>query len=257
VTRDPSLTPHAAHNRKAWDDYAAEYQGKHGDQLAASGGSAWGVWQIPESELRILGDVANRDVLELGCGAAQWSVALAGQGALVTGLDNSTRQLEHARTLMAAAGVEFPLVHASAEVSGLPDASFDIVFCDHGAMSFADPYRTIPEAARLLRRGGLFAFSMHTPILEMAWELGGDHPGDRLLYDYWSLHKWEEEPHEPVGFQLPYGTWIRLFRESGLVVEDLIELRPSAAATSSYRSDGDRDWARRWPMEHIWRVRRG
>ena len=27
VTDDPSLTPHAAHNRKAWDDYAAEYQG--------------------------------------------------------------------------------------------------------------------------------------------------------------------------------------------------------------------------------------
>ena len=35
-----------------------------------------------------------------------------------------------------------------------------------------------------------------------------------------------EDPGEPLGFQLPYGTWIRLFRESGLVVEDLIELRP-------------------------------
>ena len=55
------------------------------------------MWQLPESELRVLGDVAGKDVLELGCGAAQWSILLAGQGARVVGLDNSERQLEHAR----------------------------------------------------------------------------------------------------------------------------------------------------------------
>ena len=49
----------------------------------------WGLWQIPESELGILGDVAGKDVLELGCGAAQWSILLARQGARVVGLDNS------------------------------------------------------------------------------------------------------------------------------------------------------------------------
>ena len=38
---------------------------------------AWGTSQIPESELRILGDVAGKDILEFGCGAAQWSIALA------------------------------------------------------------------------------------------------------------------------------------------------------------------------------------
>ena len=57
-------------------------------------------------------------------------------------------------------------------------------------------------------------------------------------------------------FQLPYGDWIRLFRANGFVIEDLLELRPEPDATSSYRDDVDRDWARRWPAEHIWRVRR-
>ena len=47
-------------------------------QLEASGGTAWGVWQIPESELHVLGDVRGRDVLELGCGAARWSCARPG-----------------------------------------------------------------------------------------------------------------------------------------------------------------------------------
>ena len=71
----------------------------------------------------------------------------------------------------------------------LPDASFDIVFCDHGAMTFADPYRTVPEAARLLRSGGLFAFSHHTPIESIAWPLDSDTVGDRLVVDYFGMHR--------------------------------------------------------------------
>jgi SAM-dependent methyltransferase len=255
VTEGPEPSPASALNRAIWDAQSSEYQAHHGAQLAASGGAAWGVWQIPEAELSALGELRGRDVLELGCGAAQWSITLHQRGAHVTGLDNSARQLAHARTLMAAAGVDFPLVHASAEATGLPAGAFDVVFCDHGAMTFADPYRTVPEAARLLRPGGLLAFSMHTPMLDLAWADGSEHPTDRLVRDYWALHAMEE-PGEPVTYQLPYGTWIRLFGEHGLIVEDLLELRPPADATSSYRDNLDRDWARRWPMEHIWRLRR-
>ncbi|MEA2150041.1 MAG: hypothetical protein QOD69_1871 [Solirubrobacteraceae bacterium] len=249
------LSPYASRNRELWDAHAAAYQAEHGAQLADSGGAAWGVWQVPEARLGVLGDVNGLDVLELGCGAAQWSIALQRLGARVTGLDLSARQLEHARVLMSSAGADFPLVHAGAEATGLASASFDVVFCDHGAMTFADPYRTVPEVARLLRPGGLLAFSMHTPIVDMAWAVGRDHPGTRLELTYWDLHLLEE-PGEPACFQLPYGTWISLFRAHDLVIEDLLELRPAADATSSYRDDQDRAWARCWPMEHIWRVRR-
>ena len=65
-----------------------------------------------------------------------------------------------------------------------------------------------------------------------------------------------EAPGEAVNFQLPFGEWIALFRRCGFAVEDLIELRPPADATSSYRTEQDREWARRWPLEQIWRVRR-
>jgi SAM-dependent methyltransferase len=249
------LMSYAARNRGVWDRDAAEYQRRHGGQLAESGGAAWGVWQIPESELRVLGEVAGRDVLELGCGAAQWSIALHRFGARVTALDNSAGQLAYARVLMEASAADFPLVHASAEATGLADESFDIVFCDHGAMTFGDPYLTVPEAARLLRTGGLLAFSMHTPIVDIVWPSGSDHPSERLERDYWDLYA-IDETGEGVAFQLRYGTWIRLFRENALAIEDLIELRPAADATSSYRDDFDREWARRWPMEHIWRVRK-
>jgi SAM-dependent methyltransferase len=256
MSAEERLTPHASINRERWDELSDAYQERHGGQLDKSGGTAWGVWQIPESELQILGDVAGRDILEFGCGAAQWSIALARQGARMTALDNSARQLEHARRLMAEAGVEFPLVHASAESTGLPAASFDIVFCDFGAMSFADPRLTIPEAARLLRPGGLFAFSALTPVLDMAWAPDAEHPSRELVLDYWEGIERIEPPGEAINFQLPYGEWIAQFVKHGLIIESLIELRPGADAKSSYRTDEDREWARRWPAEQIWRVRR-
>jgi SAM-dependent methyltransferase len=252
---DAPETAHALHNREVWNRTSDEYQANHGPQLAASGGLAWGVWQLPDAELQVLGEVRDKDVLELGCGAAQWSIALQRLGARVTGLDFSERQLEHARQLMAEAEVEFPLVHASAEATPFAAASFDIVFSDYGAMTFCDPYRTVPEAARILRPGGLLAFSALTPILEMTWPVGTEHPGRELVVDYWELHR-HEEPGEAIDFQLRYGEWIRLFVESGFVVEALLEPRPPADATSSYRQAQDLEWARRWPMEHIWRVRR-
>jgi ubiquinone/menaquinone biosynthesis C-methylase UbiE len=251
----PPLRDHETRNQVYWNARSAEYQGAHGPQLAIHG-AAWGIWQIPENELRILGDVAGRDVIELGCGAAQWSIALAQRGARAVGVDLSEQQLAHARRLVADAGVEVALVHASAESVPLPDASFDVAFCDHGAFTFADPFGTVPEAARLLRDGGLLAFNMSTPLVDICWPVDADDVTDRLSMDYFDLHEVETGETDHVEFNLPYGEWIRLFRRNGFVVEDLVELRPAADATSSYRSEHAREWARRWPMEHAWKVRR-
>jgi SAM-dependent methyltransferase len=211
------------------------------------------VWQIPEAELEVLGDVAGKDVLEFGCGAAQWSISLAKLGARPVGLDLSPRQLEHARQAIAEAGVEFPLIEASAEDVPLDDASFDIVFCDHGAFNFADPMRLVPECARLLRPGGLLAFSMVTPVLDIFWDNERETVGDKPLNNYFEHRRIEDD--ESVDFQLPYGEWIRLFRANGLAVEDLIELRPPPDATTSYDLVSV-EWARRLPAEHIWKVRK-
>lgn len=242
----------ALRNRAFWDERSDEYQERH-REFIGRGEPRWGVWQIPESELNVLGDVAGMDVLELGCGAAQWSILLAKQGARPVGLDNSGRQLEHARRLMAEAGVDFPLVHSSAEDVPLPDESFDVVFCDHGAFTFADPHRVVPEAARLLRPGGLLAFSKTSAFAAVCQ--GDDervHPV--LVRDYFGMH--ELDDGEVVTYELPYGDWIALFRANGLALEALIEPRPAPDATSTYWDEEEREWARRWPSESIWKVRK-
>jgi hypothetical protein len=69
------------------------------------------------------------------------------------------------------------------------------------------------------------------------------------------MHR-REEADEAVQFQLGYGDWIRLFRSAGLAVDDLIELHPPPEATSTYFGDDHLAWARRWPLEHIWKARK-
>ena len=66
---------------------------------------------------------------------------------------------------------------------------------------------------------------------------------------------WDEEDGT-VDYQLTYGEWIRLFRSCGLLVEDLIELRPDAGSDSTYVGYAEVAWARDFPGEHIWKVRK-
>jgi SAM-dependent methyltransferase len=248
-------TEYERRNREFWDADADDYQTVHAPDLDPDHARAWGVWRIPESQLQVLGDVAGLDVLEYGCGAAQWSIALALDGAAPVGLDQSRAQLRHARRRQVEQGVAFPLVAASAESTPFPARSFDVVFCDHGAMSFCDPAKTVAEVARLLRPGGRFAFCKTTALLYLTYDARRDHQGRRLRTDYFGMRVFDSG-EGTVDFQIPYGDWIRTFAAHGLTVEDLVELRAPRGAKTTYDEFVPHGWARRWPAEEIWRLRR-
>jgi len=246
---------HVRRNRANWDREADEYQREHASQLDHFDHPAWGTWGIPEDRLGILGDVRDKDVLEYGCGGGQWSISLSLRGARPVGMDLSIRQLAHAGRLMRGAGTRFPVVNADAERTPFDDESFDVVFCDHGAMTFADPHRTVPEVARVLRPGGLFAFNIATPLMWLTIVDGDDAPpGTELRRSYFGMRRgvWEDT----IEFQLPYGDWIRLFRSNGFEVLDLVELRPSARRRTTYPDFAPIEWARNWPGENVWRLRK-
>lgn len=249
------MTAEERRNRDFWDTDADDYQAAHAPDLGPERARAWGVWRIPESQLHVLGDVAGLDVLEYGCGAAQWSIALAFDGAAPVGLDQSRAQLGHARRLQAEQGVEFPLVAASATATPFRAGRFDVVFCDHGAMSFCDPAATVPEVARLLRPGGRFVFCKATSLLYLTYDWVKDRQDRRLHVDYFGMRTFESG-QGTVDYQVPYGEWVRTFREHGLTVEALLELQPPEGATTTYVDFAPIDWARRWPAEEIWVLRR-
>lgn len=240
-------------NRAFWDADAAGYQAAHGAALAATP-AGWGVWHLPESSMGVLGDVRGLDVLEYGCGGGQFGLALVAEGARVVGLDLSVAQLGHARRHAAATGHSMPLVCASASACPFPDASFDLVFCDHGAMSFCDPAATVPECARLLRDGGRLVFSVGTQLLYLTYDEARGRQ-TRRLQEPWRARWVVDNPEGTVDVVWSHGEWIRVLRAHDFVVDDLVEILAPPDARTTYDLV-PHSWARQWPAEEIWCCRR-
>jgi len=253
-TRSNRGTPHVRRNRAVWDRDSPGYDRRHARVLGGKYAKTWGIFRVPERELRLLGRTRGKRILELGCGAARWSSALAAQGARPVGLDLSSVQLARARELQRESRIRFPLLRASAERLPFPESTFDLIFCDWGAMTFSDPRRTVPECARVLRRKGEFVFATASPLRMVTLDLAKDRQSRRLIRPYFGSYRYDLGPRTPVEFHLPYGRWIDLFRENGLSVQRLVETRPAPGQRSSYLSRDDARWGRSWPHETIWKL---
>jgi len=248
------VSDHVQRNREAWDSFAERYAGPGRAQWEANQ-PTWGIYSVPEADVGMLPpSVDGLDIIELGCGTAYVSSWLARRGARPVGIDNSPAQLETARRLQAEFGVEFPLHLGNAEQTAFPDESFDLAISEYGASIWCDPYMWIPEAARILRPGGRLVFLVNGAILMLCAPDAEDEPAtDRLLRDYFGMHRFEWPDDPSVEFHLGYGDMIRLLRRCGFEVEDMIEVRPREDATTSYPY-APVEWARRWPAEEVWKA---
>jgi SAM-dependent methyltransferase len=241
-----------AANIAAWTRRNAEYTDPSAARAWASTELSWGKAGVPEAELGVHGDVSGRDVVELGCGTAFGTARLARLGARVVGVDPTPAQLATARRMQAATGIEFPLVEAPGEAVPLPDASFDLVLSEHGAAAWADPKLWLPEAYRLLRPGGRLVF-LHTSPLAHCFFPDVGQITEQLQRPYFGLDAVVWPGDDGVDFQLTHGEWIALLRNTGFVVERLIELQATeSAVTHEYYNDVPVEWARQWPEEEIW-----
>ncbi len=253
------LPEHVLRNRQEWDRWAADYVANGERSWALGrGDEKWGIWDIPESSAKLLpDDLDGLDTIELGCGTAYVSAWLARRGARPVGIDNSEAQLQTARRLQAEHGMDFPLLHGNAETVPLPDASFDLAISEYGASIWADPYRWIPEASRLLRPGGRLIFLVNGTLLMLCMpDVEKEAATDRMVRPYAGLHRLEWSDDNSVNFHLGYGDWIRLLRSNGFEVEELVELYPAEGATTTY-DFVTTEWARKWPSEEVWKARKG
>ncbi|MDT0266375.1 class I SAM-dependent methyltransferase [Streptomyces sp. DSM 44915] len=249
----PGATPdgqdHVARNRAHWDGERAAIHGPLARAHWASTEPTWGLWGTPDSRAGLIpADIAGQDVVELGCGTAYVSAWLARAGARPVGIDISAEQLATARALQREFGLEFPLLLADAERVPLRDGRFALVISDYGASLWCDPYRWVPEAARLLAPGGRLAFSWRSPIFTACRAESG--PADaRLRRPYFSVRRHPEGAG--VEFNLPHGAMLRLLRGHGFTVDDLIEVAAPESAVRDY-PEVSADWARAWPSEELW-----
>lgn len=252
------LPEHVRRNRTAWDDWAPEFvpNGEVSWRLQP-GDEKWGIWDIPERDVHLLpDDLAGKDTIELGCGTAYLSAWLARRGGRPVGIDNSEQQLATARRLQQEHGLEFPLIHGNAEVVPYPDASFDLAISEYGASIWADPYRWIPEASRLLRPGGRLIYLINATLLMLCMPDEERSATNEMLRPYRGLHRLEWSSDDSVNFALGYGDWIRVLRENDFEIENLVELWPAKGAKANNFPYATNEWASQWPSEEVWIARK-
>jgi SAM-dependent methyltransferase len=165
-------------NRLWWDADADNYLAEHATFLGEVD-FRWCPESHREADLQLLGDVAGRQVLEIGCGSAPCARWLATQGAAVVALDLSRGMLRHAAEAARRTGVVVPLIEADAEALPVRSGAFDIACSSFGAVPFCnDSARVMREVFRTLRPGGRWVFATTHPI---RWVFPDDPGPDGLL----------------------------------------------------------------------------
>ena len=242
-------------NQAAWDEAAQDYV-ENARQNWGTDEISWGMFGIPEAQVGMVPDVNGLDVIEMGCGTAYFSAWLARRGARPVGIDLSERQLATAREMQEEHGIEFPLIHGTAQSVPMPDESFDLAFSEYGASLWSDPYGWIPECARLLRPGGRLLFLTPSLLRMLCTPISDEPIQERLLHPQFGLHAVTWPDDNSTEFYLPHGERIRLLRDCGFEIEALHELQVPADSPQTRFEWMTPEWASRWPCEEIWLARK-
>ena len=238
------------HNRALWTLLNHRYTGDAALRMWRREGIRWGLFGIAD---RWLPPVSGSVAVELGAGTAFFSAALARAGARPIAVDLNEDQLATARRCQDETGLHFPLVQADAQAVPLATGSADLVVSEHGASVWCDPWRWLPEAARLLRPGGQLVFLVNSVLSTLCVPDAGP-ATSTLQRGHADLGRMT---FDGVEYHPSHAEWIAALTASGFAVEALHELTaPADAADHDFYEIADVQWAQRWPAEDLWVARR-
>ena len=213
-------------NRRWWDGAATEYLLEHGDFLGDDR-LVWCPEGLDEDDAHLLGDVAGRRVLEVGCGAAQGTRWALGHGALPVGVDLSAGMLRRSREIDTRLGTAVPVLQAEASALPLASGSVDVAFSAFGALPFvADAAAVLREVRRVLRPGGRWVFSVSHPV---RWAFPDDPgPGGLTVQrSYFDRRPYVERSADGEVLYAEHhrtiGDWVRGIVSSGFTLLDVVE----------------------------------
>ena len=222
--------------RLGWDEMSESYQA---ETLISLSDVHYSPLCPGEHELGIIGSVSGKRTLELACGAAQNSIALAKRGALPTAVDLSDRQLGQARMLVAQEAVQVNLVQGDAERLGMfADGAFDLAISCFGLEFLPDPAACLRECYRVLRDGGLLVIGTVHPLTAFEWDADA---AMLCVTDYFNppVEIWDEPTQEEgqkgLTFFRTVSEMFALLTSAGFQVEQVSEPMPYDAADARRR----------------------
>ena len=218
--------------QSGWDRMSATYQSETRISLDDI---HYGPLCPGERELRLLGDVRGKRVLELACGAAQNSIALAKWNAHVVAMDISPEQLAAARALVARESVAVHLARGDMEQLGMfADGRFDIVISSFGWEFVPDLAACFAERNRVLKKGGLLVVCTVHPLAAFEWDQAEE---ALLVTDYFNppVELWGDLQGAGRGHAMTFYHTVQelfgLLTSCGFRVERVLEPFPYALET--------------------------
>ncbi|TET62656.1 class I SAM-dependent methyltransferase [Candidatus Bathyarchaeota archaeon] len=186
-----------------------------------------------EKELKLLGNVVGKDILEIGCGGGQNAIVLTKWGAKSVGLDVSEEQIKHAKRLAREHKVKVLFYVGNMEdMNMFDDESFDIVLSSCAIGYSEAPAQTFNESFRVLRKGGLFVFCVVHPIANRGraltysgrklWGIGNYFDRRKRTWTW----KFDKVSAKFNGYHRTLQDYFNPLASTGFVVEKILEPEP-------------------------------
>lgn len=190
---------------------------------------------IMPNTFRLLGDVAELNILDLGCGEGGYARELARRGANVTAVDCSREAIAYASDEATKEGLPITcLVRNSNLLDGLADCLFDKVLCSMMLMDVEDFDGTLREVARVLKPGGEAVISILHPCFKPPVEHHWFHSADGVevhVRDYFRPEAWEGtiggSSTAVIYRHRTLSDYVKTFSRHGLTLIDLDEPFPT------------------------------
>jgi len=194
----------------------ASYAGKSLKYASTVDDKPWNAFYERPAVLSMLPPLAQKKVLDAGCGSGWYTDYLCEQGAQVTAVDFDpdfvalTQKRLGSRARVLQADLSLPLTFAA-------DAGFDLVVSPLVMHYFKEWEPVLKEFHRVLKPDGLLVFSTHHPFMD--WK-NFDRP------DYFAIEKLDDE-WKDVGkiqfFRRPLTAMSAALSTSGFVIDRLLE----------------------------------
>lgn len=179
--------------------------------------------------LDLMGEVAGKRVLDVGCGPGLYAEELVARGAEVVAFDHGTRMVALARERLGAR-VEVRVHDLAEPLDWIPDASFDAALMALVIHHLDDRVSALRELHRVLRPGGFLVVSTHHPTNDWLRH-GGSYFTTEAIEETWS-RGW----HVRYWRQPMTASWNE-FTEAGFVVERLVEPLPDPEMGEQFPED--------------------
>jgi 2-polyprenyl-3-methyl-5-hydroxy-6-metoxy-1,4-benzoquinol methylase len=176
-----------------------------------------------EKELKLLGNLKGKRVLEIGCGGAQCGIAMAKKGAKVTGIDISNEQLKFAKALAEKNKVKINLYQGDiVSLKQIKSNSQDIVFTAWALHYVGNLEKCFGEVYRVLKKGGIFVLSTPHPFYDTI-----NSKTLKIIRSYFNNGKhtevYSDKTKKFVFYDHTFSDITNAIVNSGLIIEKVIE----------------------------------